>query len=268
VNFIALDYWDVALAALLLFLNAGLSFVLHLGLGTRLLIAGARMVVQLTLVGLVLKALFTLASPWLTGFAAAVMVLFAGREAMARQERRFKGFWSYGLGTGSMMAAGTIVTVFALTTQIHAEPWYDPRYALPILGMILGNTMNGVSLGLDRLVSGARLQRTAIEARLMLGADASEAMHGVVSDAMRAGLIPTINGMAAAGLVSLPGMMTGQILAGVEPVEAVKYQILIMFLIGGGTGLGTFVAVLGGSKRLTDARHRLRLDRLSEKTNA
>jgi putative ABC transport system permease protein len=102
----------------------------------------------------------------------------------------------------------------------------------------------------------------------MLGAEAPEAMRGVVSDAMRAGLIPTINGMAAAGLVSLPGMMTGQILAGVEPVEAVKYQILIMFLIGGGTGLGTFVAVIGGSKRLTDVRHRLRLDRLSEKTNA
>ena len=267
-NFIALSYWDIALAAMLLFLNAGLSMVLHLGIGARLLIAGTRMVVQLTLVGLVLKALFAVASPWFTGFAAVVMVLFAGREAMARQDRRFEGFWAYGLGTGSMMAAGTIVTVFALTTQIHAQPWYDPRYALPILGMILGNTMNGVSLGLDRLVSGAHLQRTAIEARLMLGAEAPEAMHGVVRDAMRAGLIPTINGMAAAGLVSLPGMMTGQILAGVEPVEAVKYQILIMFLIGGGTGLGTFVAVIGGSRRLTDARHRLRLDRLTGKTNA
>jgi putative ABC transport system permease protein len=82
---------------------------------------------------------------------------------------------------------------------------------------------------------------------------------------MRAGLIPTVNGMAAAGLVSLPGMMTGQILAGVEPVEAVKYQILIMFLIGGGTGLGLFTAVMLGRRRLTDVRHRLRLDRLGAK---
>ena len=265
-TFISLSYWDIGLASLLLVFNAVLSLVLRLGLGTRLMVAGTRMAVQLTLVGLVLKALFAVASPWFTGFAAAVMVLFAGREAMARQERRFKGFWSYGLGTGSMMAAGTIVTVFALTTQIHAEPWYDPRYALPILGMILGNTMNGVSLGLDRLVSGAHQQRPAIEAQLMLGAEASEAMRGVVRDAMRAGLIPTINSMAAAGLVSLPGMMTGQILAGVEPVEAVKYQILIIFLIGGGTGLGTFAAVLGGARRLTDSRHRLRLDRLTAKT--
>ena len=267
-SFIELSYWDIALAALLLIFNAGLSFAFQLGLGSRLLIAGQRMVVQLTLVGLVLKALFTLASPWLTGFAAIIMVLFAGREAIARQDRTFEGFWSYGIGTGSMMAAGLIVTVFGLTTQIAADPWYDPRYALPILGMILGNTMNGVSLGLERLISGAVLRQGAIEAQLMLGADRTEAIRPVVGDAMKAGLTPIINSMAAAGLVSLPGMMTGQILAGVEPVEAVKYQILIIFLISGGTGLGTFVAVIGGSKRLMDSRHRLRLDRLTPKREA
>jgi len=264
--FITLSYWDIAIAGLLLIFNAGLSMAFQLGLGQRLLIAATRMVVQLTMVGLVLKALFALASPLLTALAAFVMVLFAGREAMARQDRRLEGYWSYGIGTSAMMSAGLIVTVFGLTTQIHADPWYNPRFALPILGMILGNTMNGVSLGLERLVSGAVLSRNAIEAQLMLGADIGEAMRGVRRDAMRAGLIPTINGMAAAGLVSLPGMMTGQILAGVEPVEAVKYQILIMFLIGGGTGFGTFVAVIAASRRLTDARQRLRLDRLQAKS--
>ena len=267
-SFIALSYWDIALAALLLFFNAGLSLAFRLGLGKRLLIAGSRMVVQLTMVGLVLKALFALASPLYTGLAALVMVLFAGREAMARQDRRLEGLWSYGIGTGSMMTAGLIVTVFGLTTQIAADPWYDPRYALPILGMILGNTMNGVSLGLDRLISGAVLQRTGIEAQLMLGANIKQAMRGVMRDAIRAGLIPIVNSMSATGLVALPGMMTGQILAGVDPVEAVKYQILIMFLIAGGTGLGTFVAVIAASWRLTDARQRLRLDRLSAKKTA
>ncbi len=264
-SFAVLSYWDIVLAAVLLLFNAGLSMAFRLRLGKRLLVAGTRMVVQLTMVGLVLKALFALASPLYTGLAALVMVLFAGREAMARQERRFEGFWSYGIGTGSMMAAGLIVTVFGLTTQIAADPWYDPRYALPILGMILGNTMNGVSLGLERLISGAYQQRIAIEARLMLGDDIKQAMRGVMRDAMRAGLIPTINSMSAAGLVSLPGMMTGQILAGIAPVEAVKYQILIIFLIAGGTGLGTFVAVIFASRRLTDARQRLRLDRLAPK---
>ena len=82
---------------------------------------------------------------------------------------------------------------------------------------------------------------------------------------MRTGMVPTVNAMSVTGLVSLPGMMTGQILAGVEPVEAVKYQILVMFLIGGGTALGVFAAVFFASQRLTDARHRLRLDRLTTK---
>ena len=162
-----------------------------------------------------------------------------------------------------MMAAGTLVTLFALTTQLHADPWYHPRYAIPILGMILGNTMNGVSLGLDRLLATAVRERVSIEARLILGWDMPRALASVKRESLRAGLIPTINGMSAAGLVSLPGMMTGQILAGVDPMDAVMYQLLIMFLIAGGTGLGLLLAVLAGARRLTDSRHRLRLDRLT-----
>ncbi len=262
-NFIALSYVDVALAALLVLVNAALSVGLRLGLEWRLLVAALRMLVQLSLVGLVLKALFAAASPLLTVAVGVVMVLFAGREAVARQDRRFTGWWSYGLGASSMLLASTIVTLFALTTQISAEPWYDPRYTIPLLGMILGNTMNGVSLGLDRLVTGAVRERAAIEARLALGHEITRAMHGVVRDAVRSGLIPTINTMSAAGLVSIPGMMTGQILSGVDPMEAVKYQILIIFLIAGGTGLGLFAAVVAGARRLTDDRQRLRLDRLT-----
>jgi len=261
-NFIVLDYYDIAIAASLIAVNAGLSIALQLGIARRMIIAAVRMVVQLTLVGLVLKALFAASSPIFTALALTCMILFAGREAMARQERRFKGWWSYGMGTASMMVAGTLVTLFALSTQISPDPWYDPRYAIPIMGMVLGNTMNGVSIGLDRMVSGAVQQKSAIEARLMLGADKAEAMQNLVKTALRAGLIPTINGMSAAGLVSLPGMMTGQILAGVEPVDAVKYQILIMFLITGGTGLGLVASVFFARNRLTDRRHRLRLDRL------
>ncbi len=253
---------DVALAASLLVVNALLSIFYRLGVEKRLIVGAVRMVVQLTLVGLVLKALFAAASPWLTLLVAMIMVGFAGREAMARQERRFQGPWGYGLGAGAMMAGAAIVTVFGLTTQLHADPWYDPRHAIPILGMILGNTMNGVSLGLDRLLAEADRGRTAIEARLALGHRFGEAMREPVRAAMRAGLIPTVNGMAAAGVVSLPGMMTGQILAGVPPVEAVKYQILIMFLIAGGTALGVFAAVSLGVRRLGDGRQRLRLDRL------
>ncbi len=263
-NYLALDYWDIALAALLVAVNAALSIRFRLGLERRLLIAAARMIAQLFMVGLVLKALFAAASPWLTGGVVLVMVVFAGYEISARQTRPFTGGWTYGIGASSMMIAGVSVTVLALTTQIHADPWYDPRYAVPLLGMILGNAMTGVSLGLDRLLTGAERERSAIEARLSLGHDFTEALSGVTREAVRGGLIPIINSMSAAGVVFLPGMMTGQILAGVDPVEAVKYQILIMFLIAGGTGLGVLAAVWAGGRRLTDERHRLRLDRLKK----
>lgn len=261
-NFIVLDYGDILLASLTIGVNAVLSIVMRLKLGQRLVIAALRMVVQLTLVGLVLKAVFAAASPELTGFVLLVMILFAGREAMARQDRKFTGWWSYGLGTGSMMMAGILVLVFGLTTQISPDPWYDPRYAIPLMGMILGNTMNGVSIGLDRMLSAVVGGKLAIEAQLCLGESRNTALRPVVREAMRAAFIPSINAMSAAGIVSLPGMMTGQILAGADPVEAVKYQIVIMFLIAGGTGLGSFAAVYLARHRLTDSRHRLRLDRL------
>lgn len=259
---LSLDVVDLAIAASLLVIDGGLSLWLRLRLAARLALSGARMVVQLLLIGLVLEWLFVVATPAWTGLAALVMVLFAGREAMARQERRLTGWWGYGVGTTAMMTSSILVTVFALTTQVQPDPWFDPRYAIPMLGMILGNTMTAVSLGLHALSTGAWRERRSIEAQLALGATRWEAMRAVNRAAMTAGLMPIVNSMAAAGVVSLPGMMTGQILSGVAPMEAVKYQLLIMFLIAGGTGFGSVVAVMGGAARLTDARHRLRLDRL------
>lgn len=262
-SYIALGYGDVALAAVLLCINAGASVVLQLGLSKQIVIAAIRMVVQLILIGLVLKTLFTLKSPWLILLVVVVMVGFAGYEIHARQSRHFRGMWSWSLGAISMALAAILVTVLALGTAVRPDPWYHPQYAIPLLGMVLGNTMTGVSLGLERLMSSAKQNRSAIEARLLTGATISIALKGCVREAMRAGMIPTINAMAATGLVALPGMMTGQILAGVDPVDAVKYQLLIMFLIAGGTGLGLTAAVLGGARLLSDDRHRLRLDRLT-----
>lgn len=261
-SYIQLEFLDLALASILVLLNGGLSLVLNLGIGRRLLLAALRMVIQLLLVGLVLEALFATVSPWLTGAVSLMMVLFAGREILARQDRKLTGWWSYGMGTGAMLLAAMVVTLFALTTQIRPDPWFDPRYAIPLLGMILGNTMTGISLGLNTLANDLSAGRAAVEARLALGHDRRAATLPQVRRALRAALMPTINAMAATGLVFLPGMMTGQILAGIQPVEAVKYQILVMFLIAGGTGLGAVAAVMGGIWRLTDHRHRLRLDRL------
>jgi putative ABC transport system permease protein len=262
-GYLALSYWDVVLAAVFLVINGVLSIWLDLRLEKQLLVASLRMIVQLLLIGLILKAVFAVASPWITAALALIMGLFAGREIWARQERRLIGLWGFGLGSGAMMFAGILVTVLALTTQVQPDPWWSPRFALPLFGMILGNTMTGVSLGLDTLNGAVNRERPAIEAQLCLGATRWRAVAPFARRALRSGFMPIINSMAATGVVSLPGMMTGQILSGVDPQEAVKYQLLVMFLIGGATGLGVLLAVGGGVWRLTDERHRLRLDRLS-----
>ncbi|WP_299624366.1 iron export ABC transporter permease subunit FetB [Pelagibius sp.] len=264
-EFIRLTPLDLGLAALLLLGVAVLSLLLQLRIEAKLLVAALRCTLQLALIGLVLTKLFELLSPWWTGLAALAMILFAGREIMARQEGGLQRLWAYGIGTTSMLLAASLVTVFALTTQVQPQPWYDPRYALPLLGMILGNILTGISLGLQRLTEGARQQRAGIEAQLCLGATRRSAMLPITRQALTTALMPIINSLAATGLVSLPGMMTGQILAGVDPIEAVKYQLLIMFLIAGGTTLGAVIAVFAGVYRLTDTRDRLRLDRLAER---
>ena len=262
-NYIHLTYSDLILPALLVVMDGALSIVLRLRLERQLAIATLRMVLQLILVGYVLTFLFAAVSPLWTALAAFIMFLFASREIVARQKRRLPSIWGYGLGAACMLLAAGTVTMFALLTQLRPDPWYHPRYALPLLGMILGNTMTGISLGLDVLTNSLVRERAAVEACLALGGTRYQALLPIMRDALRSGFMPIINSMAAVGLVSLPGMMTGQILAGVEPVDAVKYQLLIMFLIAGGTGLGTLAAVVGGARLLIDNRHRLRLDRVS-----
>ncbi len=261
-EYISLSYWDLALAAIFILLNGVISMAFRLGLAKKLFIVTLRMVVQLSIVALLLKAIFAISSLWLTALVAFIMVLFAGREILARQKRKIKGIWGYSIGTGSMMIAGILVTSIALTVLIQPDPWFKPQYALPLFGMILGNIMTGISLALDNLTTTLKREQRAFEARLLLGCTIWQSMLPFVRGALRAGFMPIINAMAAMGIISLPGMMTGQILSGVDPAEAVKYQILILLLIGGATGLGVIGATLLSAYRLSDDRERLRLDRL------
>ena len=222
-DYIVLNYWELAAASVFVLIDAGISVIFGLRIHRGLLIAAVRMGIQLALVGLVLTTLFAIVSPWWTALTGLAMVLFAGREATQRQGRRLAGWWSYGLGTGCMMMASVVVTVSALVTVLRPIPWYQPRYLIPLLGMILGNCMTGVGLGLDRLTASLANRRAAVEAQLMLGASKRAATSPVTREALRSALMPVVNSMAATGVVALPGMMTGQILGGVPPVEAVKW---------------------------------------------
>lgn len=260
---ISLSSVDLALASLLMVMLALISLSLRLGLEKKILFFSLRMTAQLLFTGLILRYLFASASFLLVGLMSLVMLLAAGREVWARQKRKIKGFIGYLISTGAMFASSFTLAFFALVVVVGVEPWYTPQYAIPLLGMLLGNTMTGISLALDRLTDQLHEKRKEVEQRLLLGQTWKQASVDIQRDAIRTGMIPIINSMAAAGLVSLPGMMTGQILGGTPPLDAVKYQILIMFLISGGTGFGLIAAIWGAGFILFDSRHRLCLDVLT-----
>ena len=166
-----IGYNDLAVAAILVVLNAVLTWLFDLGLSRTVLIAGVRAVVQLLLVGLVLKTVFALASPVLIAAVAFVMFTMASYEISSRQEKRFAGAWGYGIGAGTTMLSTLLVTAFALLGTLRSDPWYAPQVLIPLLGIILGNVMNGVSVSLNALSTAIMRERTAIEARLALGTD-------------------------------------------------------------------------------------------------
>lgn len=256
-----LGWTTLAATSLLVVANALLSLKFQLGVGRSMLVAGARMVVQLLLVGLLLKTIFTLGSPWLVAAVLLAMLASAAWETRSRQRRRFAGHWSYSLGAGTISIAVIPVTALSMAL-LHPQPWFDPRFAIPLFGMVLGNAMSSVSVSLNAFNTAVVREQRGIEAQLALGATRGRALGPIRSDALKTGIIPVINQMTAAGIITLPGMMTGQVLAGMSPVEAAQYQVFVLFLIAGASGFGAAVTVIAASWRVTDQRHRLRLDRL------
>lgn len=254
---------QLAIAAMLLVCNAGLSWVLSLGLGKRLLVAAARTLVQLSLLGFVLVPIFEAHDPALTLGLGLVMIVLASAEGLKRVRLRYTGARLDSFV--ALFVAAVVTTIAGTHVVIGIDPWWEPRYLIPLLGMILGNALSGISLGLDRCLEQIRAQRSVIEASLALGATRWEAGRPVVVDALRTGMIPILNSMSVVGLVTIPGMMTGQLLGGTPPWLAARYQIVIMFLIASATAIGVFLAVAFGVRRLFDADHRLLVHRLTER---
>ena len=257
---VAISNGQLVLASLLILVNVLLSVVLQLGLARSLILASARTIVQLLLVGHLLQWLFRQDNALLILGVSLVMAAIAGVTSVQRSRRRFPGiYWNSVL---SVLASSALITGLALTGIIRPAPWYDAQYLIPLQGMVLGNTLNGVSLGLDRLTENLQSEREQIEVWLAHGATRWEACGHAIQDAMRVAMIPTINAMVVVGLVSLPGLMTGQILQGADPSNAVRYQIVIMFMIAAATALAASGVVGCGFLALTSPDHQLRLDRL------
>lgn len=251
---ITLSLTDIALASTLLLITIGVSAYLRLGLVGTLIMAGVRTVVQLSMIGLILAWVFARESEWQVLAILTVMTLIASISAKGRVKRPYKGLLSDSII--SLSVATGVVTLIAMTLILKVSPWYRPQYIIPILGLILGNSLTAISLTTNEIVNAMHDKQVLIKSRLSLSATPFEAVHELVKSAVLNGLTPTVNSMLVVGLVSLPGMMTGQILAGADPTQAVRYQIVTMFFICAGSTLSCTLSAVLVVRRFFDERGR------------
>ena len=240
----------------ILIASAG-SLVLKLGLERDLVIGTIRTFAQLGVMGYVLKFIFDLDNAWLILLLFSFMVFWAAHAIRGRvKEQAVQIFIPTFI---SMVLSYTLVSIIVTSVIVQVKPWYTPQYFIPLSGMIIGNSMNAITIALDRLFSDIRKQRDQVELALCLGATYQEATMSIFRDTIRAGMIPSINALMTVGLVSIPGMMTGQILAGSNPVIAIKYQIIVMLMLVASTAIGSMIVITVMRKRCFTKAHQLML---------
>ncbi|QWC24281.1 iron export ABC transporter permease subunit FetB [Bacillus haikouensis] len=215
----------------------------------QIIIASLRMTFQLIIAGYILTIIFDNPSPWLTMLIILVMEVFAIRNVFKQVKHELSKQLKATVSIA--MTVGTLGCLFYFNiVVIHFTPWYEPRYFIPIAGMIVGNSMTGITLGLNTLLGGLKDQRELVEGALMLGATPKAASKKYVDDAFDSAILPTLNNMIGMGIIFLPGMMTGQILSGVSPLVAIEYQIAILLGIVGSVALTVILFIYLGYKFL------------------
>ena len=244
---IVIGWWQLLLATGFVVIVAGISWRLSLGLEKDLALATVRTYLQLLALGLVLRWVFANATWWLVILLLGLMTFTAAQIIVRRSPDAPKGILTSSFF--SMALTGLIITFSVTGLIVQVEPWYRAQYVIPIAGMVLGNSMTGIALALERVFADMDSRADELLALTALGASPWETSAGSIRTALKAGMIPTINSMAAVGIVFIPGMMTGQILAGVDPLAATGYQIVVMLMVAAATAMGSVLAVLLTYKR-------------------
>jgi putative ABC transport system permease protein len=242
----------------LMLIPLAILFYLQLGIIRDTLWSLFRMTVQLFLVGLYLKYIFQLNNP-VASLAWVVIMLVVANLSILNKAGLKRGpfFWRSfaGVAGSTLFVSGWFILV-----AIRPEPVYDARYMVPIVGMILGNCLRSNVLSLERFYSGIRKNENEFMTYLMLGATLREAVLPYLRDAIKAAVNPSVATMATMGIVSLPGMMTGQILGGAMPMESIKYQIGIMICIFTSMVIAALVNILLSLSIAFDDHQRLKPD--------
>jgi putative ABC transport system permease protein len=253
---IDLSFWQVGLAAVLVGVVIVISAHQALGLERDLVVGTVRTIAQLYLVGLILASVFAAGQWYWVALMLVAMTLVATQAAVSRLKKPVPGRYEIAATAIVVSTAITLAWVIAVVVRVH--PWYEPQYLIPIAGMIVGNAMTSAALAGDRLQSDLRARTDEIEAMLALGFSGGDAVQPMVRSAVRAAMIPTVSGMMTVGLVQLPGMMTGQILAGTSPLVAIEYQIVVVFMLAVATSITSLLFVRLAVRRYLTPAHQLR----------
>ena len=262
----ALPIWRLAMALLAAFSGVALSYHFSLGIEKKLLIGFVRSIVQLLLLGYVLlNLIYSLNSPWIVAFYLLAMISIASIEVANRQKLTYAG--QYYDAWLSCFIGGGISGIYASLIVFHPNPWWDPKIFIPTTGMIIGNSVSGPAVALDRLFSDVNDKRHEVEVRLAFGGTGFEALLPATRAAIIAAMTPNLNMLSIVGLVSIPGMMTGQLLGGATPLVAAQYQMAILFLLTTTTVISTYLAIkLATAHALISREHRLTPERLIKKS--
>ncbi len=244
---VRLNLWQFCLIYLLLVIVTIIMKVAKIKQMRLLLVASARMTVQLVIAGLILTYIFENRHPLFTVAYIVAMITFAIYRVLHKCKALNKKFkW---IVAGSLTISGLFVLCFFIIAVV-GENIFNPQYTIPIGGMIIGNSMTGIILGLSTFTQTIRDQRPKIDALINLGVHPKKVLLPFANAALETALLPTLNTMLGLGIISLPGMMTGQILSGTLPMTAIMYQIAIMIAICTAVCLTTFCALYFGYQTL------------------
>lgn len=254
-SYIHISNLDLVIALIFVAITIIVSYWQRLGLERDITIGTVRTFLQLLTVGFVLQQIFNAAHWAWVILALAIMTTVASHNAVKRQAGSKQGLFI--IMAIAIAIAGSITLLLVIGVILHVRPWYQPQYIIPIAGMIIGNSMNGAALVVNRLHSELTLRRSEVEAMLALGATTKQAAEGALRESLRTAMMPTINSMMTVGLVQLPGMMTGQIISGANPVDAVRYQIVVMLMIAAATGVTAIISAFGALEVFFTPNHQL-----------
>ncbi len=231
----ALNIGNIELfAAAALMLIAGIvSWKLGLAQEKSIAVATVRAFIQLLAMGFLLIYVFKYQNWWFVLLILLAMVMAATQIAVSRVRKRVSGLY---LNVFLSLFVSAIVIAFIVVEGvIHPDPWYSARQLIPITGMALGNAVSATAVAMDRLFADMDARRDEIFTMIALGATPREASFPSIKAAVGAGITPTLATMSAAGIVQIPGMMSGQILSGSDPILAAKYQIVVLLMVSAAT---------------------------------